>query len=178
MTIGRPAIIAAQAIVVGVLVVVVYLTLLRPEDEGTLSGVDAPGGTQITQQPVPGADRRDGRGENGAGAGDGSQGGAQVVGSAFVPGTAGTAVGALPVAPVAPTTPESQPDGSEDDPDEPEGGPDGPGGEPGGPGGEPDGPGGEPDGPGGGPDDPEGGPDGPDSDQYNDALARLTEQLN
>ena len=75
MSIGRPAIIAAQAIVVGVLVVVVYLTLLRPEDEGTLSGVDAPGGTQITQQPVPGADRRDGRGENGAGAGDGSAAG-------------------------------------------------------------------------------------------------------
>jgi hypothetical protein len=171
MTVGRPAIIAVQAIVVGVLVVVVYLTLLRPEDEGTLSGVDAPGGTQITQQPVPGADRRDGRGENGAGAGDDSEGGAQVVGSAFVPGTAGTAVGALPVAPVAPSTPESQPDGSEDEPDEPEGGPDGPGGGA-------DGPGGGPDGAENEPDEPEGGPDGPDSDQYNDALARLTEQLN
>ena len=146
MSIGRPAIIAVQAIVVGVLVVVVYLTLLQPEDEGTLSGV---GGAQITQRQVPGEDRPDGREDQGDGAGGGgssdsaSDGAGEVVDSAFVPGTAGTAVAPLPVTPAAPTTvPESEPDESEDEPDDP-------GGEPG----------------------------TPDDDQYQDAVARLTEQL-
>ena len=143
MSIGRPAIIAVQAFVVGVLVVVVYLTLLRPEDEGTLSGV---GGAQITQREVPGEHGHDGREDQGGGDGgssDGASDGAgQVVDSAFVPGTAGTAVAPLPVTPAAPTTiPESDPDDSEE--------PDDPGGEPG----------------------------TPDADQYQNAVARLTEQL-
>jgi hypothetical protein len=151
MSIGRPAIIAVQAIVVGVLVVVVYLTLLQPEDEGTLSGV---GGAQITQREVPGEDRRDGREDQGGGDGGSpdsvSDGAGQVVDSAFVPGTAGTAVAPLPVTPAAPTTvPESEPDDSEDEPDDSEEEPDDPGGEPG----------------------------TPDGDQYQDAVTRLTEQL-
>ena len=144
MSIGRPAIIAVQAIVVGVLVVVVYLTLLRPEDEGTLSGV---GGAQITQRQVPGEDRGDGRddqgGDDGGSSDSASDGAGQVVDSAFVPGTAGTAVAPLPVTPAAPTTiPESEPDDSEEEPEDP-------GGEPG----------------------------TPDADQYQNAVARLTEQL-
>jgi hypothetical protein len=39
----RSRIVAAQAVLVGVLLVVVYLTLLRPEDGPPLFGVDAPG---------------------------------------------------------------------------------------------------------------------------------------
>jgi hypothetical protein len=121
MSIGRPAIIVGQAIVVGVLVVVVYLTLLRPEDESTLSRVDAPGGAQITQQPVNPSDRddgpgggergRDGGGGGGGGGGRGPGGGSDLVGSAFVPATAGAGAEALPVAPVAPPAgPEAEPE--------------------------------------------------------------------
>lgn len=113
MSIGRPAIIVGQAIVVGVLVVVVYLTLLRPEDESTLSRVDAPGGAQITQQPVNPSDRDDGPGggerARDGGGGRGPGGGSDLVGSAFVPATAGAE--ALPVAPVAPPAgPEAEPE--------------------------------------------------------------------
>ncbi len=39
---SRPKVVAAQVIVVGVLLVVVYMTLLRPEGETTLTSVDAP----------------------------------------------------------------------------------------------------------------------------------------
>jgi hypothetical protein len=143
MKIGRPAIIAAQAIVVGVLVVVVSLTLLSPEDERTLSGVDASEGTQITQRQVPGGNGRDGRRDEGDADRNASEGAGEVVDSAFVPGTAGAVVAPLPVTPAAPiAVPESPPDDSEEEPNDP---------------------GGE--------------PDSPESDQYQDAVARLTEQL-
>lgn len=40
---SRSRIIALQGAVVGVLLVVVYLTILRPNDDGSVSGVNAPG---------------------------------------------------------------------------------------------------------------------------------------
>jgi hypothetical protein len=48
----RTGIITLQAAVVGVLVVVVYLTILRPNDDGTVSSVNAPGAPSgVASQP-------------------------------------------------------------------------------------------------------------------------------
>jgi len=49
----RTGIIALQAAVVGVLVVVVYLTILRPNDDGSVSAVNAPAGPpgEVASQP-------------------------------------------------------------------------------------------------------------------------------
>ena len=51
---SRPRIIALQAAVVGVLLVVVYFTILRPNDNGDVSGVNAPGAppTEVATQPT------------------------------------------------------------------------------------------------------------------------------
>jgi hypothetical protein len=150
MSIGRPAIIAAQAVVVGVLIVVVYLTLLKPEDEaGTLTGVTTPGGTRVAQQPAnPGPEGGRDAKRGGEASDEGGSAGGALVGSAFVPGTAGAAVGTLPVAPGAPVTPPA--------PVTPVA---------------PVAPGVPPSG------GTEAEPESPDSDQYSDAVSRLTEQL-
>jgi hypothetical protein len=49
----RSQIIALQAAVVGVLLVVVYFTILRPNDDGSVSGVSGPGGppTEVVTKP-------------------------------------------------------------------------------------------------------------------------------
>jgi hypothetical protein len=55
---ARPRLIALQTAVVGVLLVVVYLTILRPSGHGDVSGVQAPGAGQRTSgSPPPGAQR-------------------------------------------------------------------------------------------------------------------------
>ena len=67
VSLGRSRIIAAQAVVVGVLMVVVFLTLLRPDADNQLFSIEAPGETEIAQPPdrqlreQAGRDRRDRR---------------------------------------------------------------------------------------------------------------------
>ena len=73
----RARIIAAQAVVVSVLLVIVYLTILRPDDDNMLSGVDAPPGVG------PSVGGGDGNGGNGSPGGNG-------------PGTNGGGGGARP----------------------------------------------------------------------------------
>jgi hypothetical protein len=46
--------VAVQALIVGVLVVVVVVTLLRPDAGPPLLGIDSPGGSQGTAVPGPG----------------------------------------------------------------------------------------------------------------------------
>jgi hypothetical protein len=76
---GRPRIVAAQAVVVGVLMVVVFLTLLKPGDTGELFGIEVPGPPGAAQGPGgpqgPIGGDGDGRGENGPGNGRGASGG-------------------------------------------------------------------------------------------------------
>jgi hypothetical protein len=68
----RSRIIAAQAVLVGVLVVVVFATILRPETQEPLVGVSTPGGeTPPTAVPAPGADEEG----DGGGGGNGGTGG-------------------------------------------------------------------------------------------------------
>lgn len=57
MTTRRP-IVAIQAVVVGVLVVVVFLTLLRPEDRGRLFGIRGPGPEKQQMRDGPWSDDR------------------------------------------------------------------------------------------------------------------------
>ncbi|MGI9020012.1 MAG: hypothetical protein ACR2G3_04800 [Solirubrobacterales bacterium] len=60
----RRRIVSVQAAAVALLVMLVYLTLLRPESHGPLRGIQAPGGeTQVNAGPDPDhdADRRDAR---------------------------------------------------------------------------------------------------------------------
>ena len=52
--ITRSWIVAVQALVVGVLVVVVAVTLLKPEDSEDLAGVEAPGASSAPELPGPG----------------------------------------------------------------------------------------------------------------------------
>jgi hypothetical protein len=111
MTGGRSRIVAAQAVVVGVLMVVVFLTLLRPDSSGPLIGVSSPGEPEhVVQHP---ADHRDGanrdHGEGGAGGRAVEPG--QIQGGA--PGTVlvpvpGAAEGSVPGAEAAP---DGAPDG-------------------------------------------------------------------
>jgi hypothetical protein len=54
----RALIIGAQAVAVGLLVLVVYATLLRPDDPGTLSSIEAPGG-EPPRADVRAGDKRD-----------------------------------------------------------------------------------------------------------------------
>jgi hypothetical protein len=54
----RTLIIGAQAVAVGLLVLVVYATFLRPDDPGTLSGIEAPGG-ESPRADVRVGDQRD-----------------------------------------------------------------------------------------------------------------------
>lgn len=53
MTRRQSRIVAAQAVVVGVLMVVVFLTLLRPEEKGPLFGVDKPSLPGVGAGPNP-----------------------------------------------------------------------------------------------------------------------------
>jgi hypothetical protein len=53
----RWAIIAAEAAVLGLVILVVYLTLLRPDGDNPLFDVDVPGDGQRTAQGPNGADR-------------------------------------------------------------------------------------------------------------------------
>jgi hypothetical protein len=80
---GSPSrLVAVQAVVVGVLLVIVFITLLAPDTESPLSGIEGPGGSGQTQLPgpdiytgptEPGDD--DGRGEGDGNGGDGRPGG-------------------------------------------------------------------------------------------------------
>jgi hypothetical protein len=105
----RIRIVAAQAVIVGALLLVVYLTLLRPEEQKPLFGVAGPG--QVAQAPggeaagEPGGGGGGGRhGEAHAGGGHrhGGAGNNQGPGAAAPTGTVGTAV-SQPAALPAPT---------------------------------------------------------------------------
>jgi hypothetical protein len=47
---GNPLLVAAQAAVVGIATVVVFMTLLSPEGDDDLSGIESPGLPEITQE--------------------------------------------------------------------------------------------------------------------------------
>jgi hypothetical protein len=78
---GRPRVIAAQAIVVGVLMVVVFFTLLKPEGPGDLFGIEAP-----VQPPTAQTDNGAGGQGNGPGGPAGLGGGGGGAGGAGGPG--------------------------------------------------------------------------------------------
>ena len=67
MSSRRLKFIAAQAVIVGALLIVVSLTLLRPEDGNPLFDIIAPGGSEVSVGP---ADSQPGEGKPGEGRGD------------------------------------------------------------------------------------------------------------
>ncbi len=80
MTRARARVIAVQAIVVCALLVIVFVTILRPDEENPLRSVQAPEGTEQTDHS-PGDEGSEDNGETGApsseqgmGDGDGGQG--------------------------------------------------------------------------------------------------------
>jgi hypothetical protein len=95
----RLRVIAAQAVLVSVLVVVVVVTLLRPQGPESLLGIDVPGapGGAVTT-PTPGSnedndqdddeDEDDGEGGGGTGPHAGAAGGGTQAGQTIVPGAA------------------------------------------------------------------------------------------
>ena len=99
----RARIVGVQAAAVAVLVLVVYLTLLRPEDQGPLSGIEAPGGGPQAGIPAgptgpngPTGDRPgDGRGDGAppSGGHGGTPGGGPL---GLVLGSTATGVGGAP----------------------------------------------------------------------------------
>lgn len=74
----RSRVVAIQAIVVGVLMAVVFLTLLQPEDENPLYGINGPGSAAPNPEYIParpgGADGGIDRGTGGDQAGGGALG--------------------------------------------------------------------------------------------------------
>ena len=120
----RLRLVTAQVVIVGALLLVVYLTLLRPEDQEPLFGVGIPAGPgEVAQAPGDGGGAQGlpggaGGGGGGAGAGGGDaghrhQGGAQrggggrgQVGGGTPPGSGpGGAAAASGAAAAEPTTP-------------------------------------------------------------------------
>lgn len=61
----RSRIVAAQSVLVAVLLAVVFVTLLRPENPTTLFEVEAPGTQQADQPPSPEPEAGGGNGGNG-----------------------------------------------------------------------------------------------------------------
>lgn len=159
-------IIAVQAIVVSILLVVVYVTILKPDDEHRLVGIDAPQGPD---------GELDGGGVGEPGGGDGGPGGGPAPGGApaapdSIPGDVIAAINALlgaeggdPGAPGFAAGPGQVPSGQGDGGEFNEWGP-----------GE-----GEGESENGGNGDPADGGDGgsPTDDQYSDAVARLISGL-
>jgi hypothetical protein len=145
----RSRIIALQAALVGVLLVVVYATILRPNDDSSVSGVSAPGPPPGQVATGPGHDRHhQTKPRPPRHPGTLRQAGQQPRGLARGGGVAGAgAAGGAPagLAPAAGGTPVSGPTGGS------------PGGSP------PDGGG--------------AGDESPTDDQYNDTLARLNAAL-
>ena len=85
---SRRLIVGGQAAAVAVLVVVVYLTLLRPDGPGTLRGIEAPGGESTSRVDTAPTDRQS-RATRGSGRGDGGAGGAAAGGASVLGGTPG-----------------------------------------------------------------------------------------
>jgi hypothetical protein len=98
---GHPRLVAVQTVVVGVLMVVIFVTLLQPESNSPLLGIEGP--APITREHTPGPDvYTDATGPAGNG-----QGGQGEPGGAAVPNAPGTTpelglTGPPPAAPVAP----------------------------------------------------------------------------
>ena len=107
----RSRIVAAQSVLVGVLLVVVFVTLLKPEGQTSLVGVQGPAMPTTEGAPPtpgsdrdPGDDRRGGRGEPGGGEPPGAGRGVIAAGStgaAAPPGAITPSVGESPTAPEA-----------------------------------------------------------------------------
>jgi hypothetical protein len=72
MTGNRIRIVGLQAVIVGALLLVVYLTLLRPEEHKPLFGVTAPG--QVAQAPNGASEDQPGAAAGGRGGGPGAHG--------------------------------------------------------------------------------------------------------
>ena len=98
MTGSHSRLVAVQTVVVGVLLVLVFITLLAPESDSPLSGIEGPGGPIGLTDPGPdiytGPDRPGGGGGEGPGGGPGGDGpgggpGGGVGGQGGVPGEAG-----------------------------------------------------------------------------------------
>ena len=101
--ITRSWIVAVQALVVGVLVVVVAVTLLKPEDSEDLAGVEAPGASSAPELPGPGGyQNRSNDGRRSGGGGQQQASGGAGGGSFGAPGT--PPVSAAVVPPAAPST--------------------------------------------------------------------------
>jgi hypothetical protein len=84
MTGGSSRLVAVQAVVVGVLMVIVFVTLLQPESDRPLSGIEAPGEPDRAQVPgptntgptdQPGGGSQPGGGNGGGGGAPGAPGG-------------------------------------------------------------------------------------------------------
>jgi hypothetical protein len=85
----RARIIAVQAIVVSLLLVIVFLTILRPEDDSTLFGVDAP----QSEPPVSGGGGDGGDGGQPGPGGDDTTEGPTGAGDTGGPSTTGDVAG-------------------------------------------------------------------------------------
>ena len=101
--ITRSWIVAVQALVVGVLVVVVAVTVLKPEDSEDLAGVEVPGASSAPELPGPGgSENRSNDGRRSGGGGQQQASGGAGGGSFGAPGT--PPVSAAVVPPAAPST--------------------------------------------------------------------------
>ncbi len=83
MSSRRLKLIAAQAVIVGALLIVVSLTLLRPEDGNPLFDIIAPGGSEVSVGP---GDSQTGEGKPGEGRDDDRGAGQQDPPLGLVPG--------------------------------------------------------------------------------------------
>lgn len=101
MVLGRPLIIAAQVVVVAALSVLVYVNFLQPEDEGPVSGIEAPPGTE-RQADSNAAGPGEGNGDAGRRAAPGGPG---PVGTLASIGETAPAQVAGPSTPLAPDSP-------------------------------------------------------------------------
>jgi hypothetical protein len=94
MTGGNSRLVAVQTVVVGVLMVVVFVTLLQPESETPISSIEGPaGGTGRTELPAPdvytGADNERGGGPDEPGPGPSGTEGLGLTGPPSEPGDTG-----------------------------------------------------------------------------------------
>ena len=120
MTSSHSRLAAVQAAVVAVLLVLVFATLLQPEDEGSIKAVEGPSGQSPSTLPGPDVYTGD-QGNGGTPPGAGNGGPSTPGGGPGTPGTPGT-----PPAPEEPSGTEglglTGPEGTPEDETRPEGG--------------------------------------------------------
>lgn len=94
MTGGSPRLVAVQAAVVAVLLVVVFVTLLQPDSESPISSIQGPSGGNPTSQ-LPGPDVYTSAGNQGNGGGPNQPGGGPGNGGPGAGGPGGPGAGGL-----------------------------------------------------------------------------------